>query len=110
MPYKNLAADRDSPTDGPTKKDILTADEFTIGLVSLADGQEIEPHPEPYAVFFYLLEGAGEFTTSEGTVKLTDGDALYLESGERRGIRCTDPLTILGVQEPITQRTTNTNE
>lgn len=50
-------------------------------------------------MFFYVLEGAGAFTTSEGTVELTAGDGLYLESGERRGIRCTDVLTVLGVQE-----------
>ena len=99
MVYKNLVADRAPPTDGPTKKDILAADEFTVGLVSLDKGQEIEPHPEPYAVFFFVLEGAGEFTTSQGTVELTVGDALYLDSGERRGIRCEEPLTILGLQE-----------
>lgn len=99
MHYRDLGDSRVSPTDGPTKKDILTAEEFTIGLVSLDVGQEIEPHPEPYEVFFYILGGAGEFTTSEETVELTDGDALYLEPGERRGIRCTAPLTILAVQE-----------
>lgn len=100
MAYKDLVQLRDSPSDGPTKRDVLTTDEFTIGLVTLDSEQLIEPHPEPYAVFFYVLEGTGEFTTGEETVDLTDGDALYLESGERRGIRCDDPLTILGVQEP----------
>jgi quercetin dioxygenase-like cupin family protein len=99
MVFKNLVADRDSPTDGPTKKDVLTAEAFTIGLVSLDTGQEIEPHPEPYEVFFFVLEGAGRFTTSDGTVALTGDDALYLESGERRGIQCKESLTILGVQE-----------
>lgn len=99
MAYKDLASNRNYPTEGPTKKNIRTADEFTIGLVSLNAGQEIDPHPEPYEVFFFVLEGAGKFTSSEGPVKLTAGDGLYLKSGERRGIRCTDPLTILGVQE-----------
>ena len=99
MAYENLVDNRVSPTDGPTKEDILTVGAFTIGLVSLDPGQEIEPHPEPYEVFFFLLEGAGEFTTSEGTVELTAGDGLYLDAGERRGIRCTEALTILGVQE-----------
>lgn len=99
MAYKDLAENRDSPSDGPTKKDVLTTDEFTIGLVTLDAGQVIDPHPEPYAMFFYVLDGAGEFTTSEGTVELTDDDAVYLEPGERRGIQCDEPLTILGVQE-----------
>lgn len=99
MAYTNLVDSRVQPTDGPTKEDILTAEAFTIGLISVDTGQEIEPHPEPYEVFFFVLEGAGEFTTSEGTVELTEGDALYLESGERRGIRYNESLTILGVQE-----------
>lgn len=99
MAYKDLVQLRDSPSDGPTKKDVLTTDAFAIGLVTLDAGQVIEPHPEPYAVFFYVLDGAGEFTTSEGTVDLTGGDGLYLEPGERRGIQCDEPLTILGVQE-----------
>jgi quercetin dioxygenase-like cupin family protein len=99
MLYEDLAANRSSAKDGPTKKDILTAEQFTIGLVSLDEKQEIEPHPEPYEVFFFILEGTGEFTTGEGTIELTDGDALYLESDEQRGIKCKEPLTILGVQE-----------
>lgn len=99
MAYTNLVDNQVPPTEGPTKVDILTAEAFTIGLVSLDTGQEIEPHPEPYEVFFFVLEGAGEFTTTEGTVDLTAGDGLYLGSGERRGIRCTEAFTILGVQE-----------
>lgn len=99
MAYTNLVDNRVPPADGPTREDILTAEAFTIGLVSLDTGQEIEPHPEPYEVFFFVLEGAGEFTTSDGTVDLTAGDGLYLGSGERRGIRCIEALTILGVQE-----------
>lgn len=99
MAYHHLVGHRASARDGPTKTDLLAAEAFTIGLVSLDTGQEIEPHPEPYEVFFLVLEGAGEFVTGDGTVELTEGDALYLESGEQRGIQCTEPLTILGVQD-----------
>lgn len=98
--YTDLAEYRAVPADGPTKTDVLDADEFTIGLVTMAQGQTIESHPEPYEVFFFVIQGAGEFTTGEGIVDLGEGDALHLETGERRGIRCTDPLTILAVQEP----------
>lgn len=103
--YDDLLADRESPTDGPTKNDVVAGDAFTVGLVSLDEGQEIEPHPEPYAVFLLVLEGTGAFTTGEGTVELTAGDVLYHESGERRGIRCTDSLAILGVQDVHDSRT-----
>lgn len=99
MAFDDLARHRHSPTEGPTKTDVLEAETFTIGIVSLDAGQEIDPHPEPYEVFFFVLDGAGEFATGEGRVELRNGDALYLESGERRGIRCTEPLTIVGMQE-----------
>ena len=96
--FEDVTAYRLAPTDGPTKKELLTDGEFNVGVIGLEEGQEIEPHPEAYAVFFYVLEGAGVFTTGERTLELTDGDGLYLDPGERRGIRCLEPLTILGIR------------
>lgn len=64
--YKNLVTDRESPTNGPTKNDVFATDGFNVALVGPDAGQEIEPHPESYAVFFFVLEDAGEFTTGEG--------------------------------------------
>lgn len=97
--FRDLITEREQASDGPTKKDVLTSEEFNVALVSLEADQEIAPHPEPYAVFFYVLEGTGVFTTGDGTVELEHGDALHLEPGEERGILCLDPLTILGIQE-----------
>lgn len=97
--FRNLPEERIVNPDEPTKADIIDSPEFHVGIVSLAEGQEIPPHPEPYAVFFYVLKGTGVFTGGDGSVELSEGDALHLEHGEVRGIRCTDPLTILGVQE-----------
>lgn len=98
-PFPDLVDETQSDTVEPTKNDIIDSKEFHVGIVSIPKGQEIPPHPEPYAVFFYVLQGAGEFTGKGGSVELGEGDALYLEHGERRGIRCTEPLTILGIQE-----------
>lgn len=97
--FSNLVHERQSNPDEPTKNDIVDSPEFHVGIVTLAEGQEIPPHPEPYAVFFYVLQGAGEFTGRDGSVDLDQGDALHLEHGEPRGIRCTKALTILGIQE-----------
>lgn len=60
--------------------------------------QEIEPHPEPSEVFCFILEGTGEITASQETVE-PPMEMFYLKSGERKGIRYKEPLTILGVQE-----------
>jgi len=35
------------------KKDILVTDWFNVSLICLEEGQEIPPHPEPYAVLFH---------------------------------------------------------
>lgn len=97
--FNDLASDRPSPADGPTKTDLVSTDGCTVALVGLDAGQAIEPHPEPYAVFFSVLDGAGAFTTDDGTSELTAGDALYLAPGERRGLRCSEALTILAFRE-----------
>lgn len=97
--FSNLPQTRIDTADEPDKTDIIDAPEFHVGIVSLEQGQEIPPHPEPYAVFFYVLKGAGVFTGEEGSVALAEGDALHLKHGETRGIRCTESLIILGVQE-----------
>lgn len=97
--FPAVATEGQSNPIEPTKNDIIDSSEFHVGIVTLANGQEIPPHPEPYAVFFHVLEGTGIFTGQDGTVTLEEGDGLYLEHGEKRGIRCTEGLTILGIQE-----------
>ncbi len=98
-PFPDLVEKRVVDPEKPTKNDIIDSPEFHVGIITLEAGQEIPPHPEPYAVFFYVLQGVGEFSGPDGRVELVNGDALYLEHGEIRGIRCTEPLTILGFQE-----------
>lgn len=97
--YPNLASEHESIGEEPTKQDIIDSAEFHVGIVTMEAGQEIPPHPEPYSVFFYVLQGAGEFTGQDDSAKLGEGDAMHLEHGERRGIRCIEHLTILGIQE-----------
>ncbi|MFW5905810.1 MAG: cupin domain-containing protein [archaeon] len=97
-PFHDLIETYKSNSAEPTKNDVIDSPAFHVGIVTLAAGQEILPHPEPYTVFFYVLEGAGTFTGGDETIELAEGDGLYLDHGERRGIRCSEPLTILGIQ------------
>ena len=99
MFIKNLLAKKEISLDKPVKKDIIKSEMFNIGLVSLKKGQEITPHPEPYAVFFLVLEGSGIFTSEKGKFKMKKNDGLYLKVNEIRGIKCFADLLISGVQD-----------
>jgi len=44
---------------GPVKKDLMKTAGSNIVIVGLETGQVIQPHPEPYAVVFVVLQGKG---------------------------------------------------
>ncbi|MBS3761049.1 cupin domain-containing protein [Halodesulfurarchaeum sp.] len=98
-PFSDIVETYSAETAKPTKNDIIDSTEFHVGIVTIEAGREIRPHPEPYAVFFFILGGAGEFTGEDGTIELSEGDGVFLDHNEQRGIRCTESLTILGIQE-----------
>jgi quercetin dioxygenase-like cupin family protein len=86
---------------GPVKKDLIKTAGSNIFLVCLEEGQEIPPHPEPYAVVFVVLQGEGIITsgTIEHPVK-----PLHLVSvgkDENRGIRCDKRMVLLGIREDV---------
>jgi quercetin dioxygenase-like cupin family protein len=99
MHTKNLLSKKEFSSEKPLKKDILKSEKFNIVLVCLKNGQEIKPHPEPYAVFFLVLEGSGIFTSEKGKFKLTKNGCIFIEANEARGIKCIEKLVILGVQD-----------
>lgn len=81
------------------KKDVCRTKMFNIVLVCLEVGQEIPPHPEPYDVCFYVIEGEGTFTVGDEQNTLKDGQMIFAPGNVARGIRSTKRLTILGIQE-----------
>ncbi len=99
MYIENLVAQKEFSAKKPVKKDILQSKKFNIVLVCLEQNQEIPPHPEPYAVFFLVLEGKGIFTSSTGTYELRKNSSIYLKADEIRGIKCVEKLVVLGVQD-----------
>ena len=99
MHIKNLVSKGKFSSEYPNKEDILKSDKFNIVVVCLEKDQEIKPHPEPYAVFFYVMEGKGIFTSEEGEVELNKGDSIFMKSNKIRGIKCIEKLSILGVQD-----------
>ena len=78
---------------------MIRSKKFNTVRVCLGKGVEIEPHPEPYAVFFYIIEGSGVFTSKEGEFTLNLGDSIFMKAKETRGIRALEDLVVLGVQD-----------
>jgi len=99
MYTKNLLSQKEFSAKKPIKKDILNSRNYNIVIVCLEKGQEIKPHPEPYAVFFLVLEGRGIFTNSEGNFKMSKQSCLSIRSDEIRGIKCIENLVVLGIQD-----------
>ena len=99
MKVDDVLSLRNFSEEGPVKTDILKSAKFNIVLVCLETNQEIPPHPEPYGVFFLVLEGEGVFTNSDGSFELRRGSAIFMKKDEIRGIKCLDRMVILGVQD-----------
>ena len=81
------------------KKDVCRGKHFNIVVICLDSGCEIPPHDEPYDVFFYVVSGSGVFTAGKQQWEAKLGSMVFAPVGIR-GIKCTERLTILGIQEP----------
>ncbi len=99
MTSNNLLSDIEFLSKKPVLKKIIKSKKFNIVRVCLEKDVEIKPHPEPYAVFFLVLEGSGIFHSKHGEFKLKKNDSLFIEANEIRGIKCLENLVILGVQD-----------
>ncbi len=81
------------------KRIVKSKKKFNIVRICLEKGLEIEPHPEPYAVFFLVLDGSGIFTNKAGEFELKKNDFIFIKADEIRGIKCLENLVVLGVQD-----------
>ena len=95
-----LDAARFSP-DGPVKTDIARTAGSKIVLVCLEQGQVIPPHPEPYAVVFVVLEGAGAITAGPIEHEVMPRHMVSVAKDEDRGIRCTQRMVLLGIRDDV---------
>lgn len=99
MKIDNILSFQKFSNERPVKTDILKSKKFNIVLVCLEKNQNIPPHPEPYAVFFLVLEGKGIFTKGKKCFELEKDSSIYISTDEPRGIKALDKLIILGVQD-----------
>jgi quercetin dioxygenase-like cupin family protein len=81
------------------KKDVFKGRYFNIAVICLDSGYEIPPHDEPYDVFFYVVSGKGIFTAGQKQWDTSASSMVFAPAGVR-GIKCTERLTVLGIQQP----------
>ncbi|OPY39081.1 MAG: hypothetical protein A4E35_00315 [Methanoregula sp. PtaU1.Bin051] len=86
---------------GPVKKDLMKTAGSDIVLVCLDDGQEIPPHPEPYAVVFVVLQGKGVITAGSVEHPVGPHHLVSVKKDKNRGIRCDQKMVILGIREDV---------
>ena len=96
---KDFLSDLEFLSGEPLLKTIIKSKKFNINRVCLETGLEIEPHPEPYAVFFLVLEGSGIFTSEAGEVTLKKNGFVFIKEDEIRGIKTLESLVFLAVQD-----------
>jgi len=96
--FGNLS-DIDKPFAGNIiKDDILTRKNVKITVINMPKEQEIEPHPEEYAILFFIIKGSAIFTTGDGAHKVLKNEAIYLDFNEVRGIKPLEDLTFIGIK------------
>lgn len=87
--------------DHPVKKDLIRMRGSNIVVVCLEAGQEIPPHPEPYAVVFVVLQGEGVITAGKVRHPVKPLHLVSVEKDQDRGIRCDQRMMLLGIRDDI---------
>ena len=85
----------------PIKRHFLNAKGFHAALICLKSGVEIPSHPEDYGVLLTVLKGKGIFTDINGEFTLTKDQSIYIKKDEIRGIKATENLIVLGIQDRV---------
>ncbi len=89
---KNLVLDvekfRKFSDEKPNKETMWTGNTFRINIMNLKPGQEIKPHVHDGDHIWIILEGSGEFLSSEGGAQAIDSSRVVVApSGEAHGVR-----------------------
>jgi len=97
----DLLKEAEFSANSPVKKDLLKTAGSNIVLICLETGQEIPPHPEPYAVVFVVLQGEGFITSGIVVHPVKPLHLVSMRKDENRGIRCTQRMIILGIRDDV---------
>ncbi len=100
MDVFSYLSDTNFETNKPVMKNVISSPNFNLVRVCLPAGLNIDPHPEPNATFFLVIEGSGIFTKGNETFEMHKNDSLFIKAGEVRGIKCLENLVLLGSRDP----------
>ena len=76
--------------DNPQKETLWTGDTSRLTLISLRPGQEITPHIHKGDHIWIVLEGGGDFLSTEKESKVIgEGNIVIVPAGGEHGIRNT---------------------
>ena len=81
-------------------KKVISSPNFDVVRVCIPKGLVVDPHTEPNATFFLVIEGSGIFTKGTETAELHKNDSIFINAGEIRGIKCLENLVLLGARDP----------
>ncbi len=79
---------REFSDDGPNKKTMWAGKTSKINIICLRPGQEIKPHVHDGDHIWIIVEGRGEFLSSDsGSQEIDAGRVAIVPQGEEHGIR-----------------------
>jgi mannose-6-phosphate isomerase-like protein (cupin superfamily) len=90
--------------DRVVKKDLMSAEFFNMALICLDTGQQIPPHLEGCDAVFYVLRGEGVITIGKEEYSVSEGSLVFSPKRESRGIRSVKRLSLLGIRENVTEK------
>jgi mannose-6-phosphate isomerase-like protein (cupin superfamily) len=77
-------------------KILRMASTYKVPLICMEPGQMIPPHPSGTGVF-YVVSGSGVMTVDGQDVDISEGEMIFIEKGQSRGIRATERLVVFAV-------------
>ncbi len=83
--------------DGPQPQTLLETENSRALIAGLEAGQQIPPHPEGPAIY-YFLEGSGRMTVDEEVLPVGPGAIVITPAGARRGMQAETRLAFLAVR------------
>lgn len=82
---------------GPQPQFLIDSEHFKALVAGLAPGQQIPPHPEALALY-YFLSGSGVMIIDGNELPVAAGSTVIALAGVARGIRAETPLIFLAAK------------
>lgn len=92
--FQNILQEVTFPEGGAEPRILLQQGETKAVLAGLKAGNQIPPHPES-AALYYFLQGEGLMQVEDQKLPVTPGSVILTESDAARGIQATTDLAFI---------------